>query len=383
MDTNAPETKEKVQGIMIAIRFIWHSIKSIGGEWMIAGWKANMSWVAFVTLLGAIGLSVAYLIMLIVDVVENKIISNPLNKDSLDYKVAQASKGTTSKYRAYKYKLFVVFPVVIILASGIGIWGYIKSPNRCKLTVTVVIACISMFFGLLTAAGNIPIYVTAVKPIENVAGRIEMYNNYVLDRMFKDVRFMTALSEPPAMSFDVPSTIKSALKNVDISQFSSDDLAKLIFTIYMYYHYQKLGIRNPEMQNALRDTFHPTSMLSPKSYTPSDYLWRKSNYIEEKVEPVSNMIQAINLETNQDWKLPSDKIISDAFSTASTWIATINNLANTIFDDSAMSSFLRMAAIITTVQILPIIVFVWIWKNENLRNAILGVLNRENKISNE
>jgi len=140
-----------------------------------------------------------------------------------------------------------------------------------------------------------------------------------------------------------------------------------MFSVNMYMHYQKIGLRNPNIVDAL-STFTPYYLLSPTTYSASDFLFRKRTYIDDYSEMMTTIMNA--LESDEEWQKPPTSVIYEANVILTEWIASANNKANSLYAEDALVPFIKMAIMMALVQWLPIILVVWIFRKPETRQAL-------------
>ena len=352
-------------------------------------------------------LSVSYLIRVAVEYADGKLRKNPVNRESMDYNFARSgdslftfelpnNQGTVSLIQkiknisiailkmiqsiftnknAYKYQLFIVFPWLIMALSAIGLYFVLKlkrSQNPIQTPDFVVGALIICFFqGVITLIANNIVYFHGNKNLRVVSSRVRSFNTYIYNRIYKTPKFLNYLTELQSNTFESIDAIKNTLRQVP-KTVSTLDLAKIMFSLNMYLHFHKLGLRNPNILDALT-TFSPTYMLNVMNYSPSDFLFRNITYVDDYSQIMVSTMRS--LVDDEVWASPPQKVIYEATMMLNEWAAGTNNKANSMYVEDAQSPFIRMAVLIFIIQWLPVIILAIIFRNPENREAITSLIN--------
>jgi len=352
-------------------------------------------------------LSVSYLIRMALEFADGKLRKNQVNRESMDYNVARSSDSLfslelpenqgevpplqkiknisigifkmiktifTSK-NAYKYQLFILIPWLIMGFSAIGLYFVLQLKGGLNPVQTpgfVVGALIICFFqGVITLILNNTIYLYGSQRLRVVSSRVRSFNKYIYNRIYKTPKFLNYLTELQSNTFESIDAIKNTLRQVP-KGISTLDLAKVMFSLNMYLHFHKLGLRNPNILDALT-TFSPTYMLNVTNYSPADFLFRKITYVDDYGQIMVSVMRS--LVDDELWAAPPQKVIYEATMLLNEWAAGANNKANSMYVEDAQSPFIRMAVLMFVIQWLPVIVLAIIFRKPENRAAITSVIS--------
>ena len=352
-------------------------------------------------------LSVSYLIRMALEFADGKLRKNQVNRESMDYNVARSSDSLfslelpenqgevpplqkiknisigifkmiktifTSK-NAYKYQLFILIPWLIMGFSVIGLYfvlqlkGGLNPVQTPGFVVGTLIIC--FFQGVITLILNNTIYLYGSQRLRVVSSRVRSFNKYIYNRIYKTPKFLNYLTELQSNTFESIDAIKNTLRQVP-KGISTLDLAKVMFSLNMYLHFHKLGLRNPNILDALT-TFSPTYMLNITNYSPADFLFRKITYVDDYGQIMVSVMRS--LVDDELWAAPPQKVIYEATMLLNEWAAGANNKANSMYVEDAQSPFIRMAVLMFVIQWLPVIVLAIIFRKPENRAAITSVIS--------
>jgi hypothetical protein len=187
--------------------------------------------------------------------------------------------------------------------------------------------------------------------------------------MYKSGDFLTSLTEITSNTFESIETVKNILRQVPKS-VGTLDLAKIMFSLNMYLHMHKLGLRNPNIAAAL-GTFSPMYMLNAARYSPSDYLFRNSTFVDDYSQV---MLSAMRSLQEENWVSPPNKTIYEATMLVNEWASGASNKANSLYVEDAISPFVKMALGMAVVQWLPIIVLAFVLRKKETRDGLVSVI---------
>ena len=352
-------------------------------------------------------LSVSYLIRMALEYADGKLRKNPVNRESMDYNVARSSdslfslelpenqgevpplqkiknisigifkmiKAIFTSKNAYKYQLFILLPWLIMGFSAAGLYFVFQLKGGLNPVQTpgfVVGALIICFFqGVITLLLNNTIYLYGNQNLRVVSARVRSFNKYIYNRIYKTPKFLNYLTELQSNTFESIDAIKDTLRQVP-KTISTLDLAKIMFSLNMYLHFHKLGLRNPNILDALT-TFSPTYMLNVTGYSPADFLFRKITYVDDYGQIMVSVMRT--LVDDELWASPPQKVIYEATMMLNEWAAGANNKANSMYVEDAQSPFIRMAVSMFIIQWLPVIILAIIFRKPENRAAITSVIS--------
>lgn len=361
---------------------------------IINAFKQSSSTTAMFTLFAVIFvilsmiLSLTYIIKLLSDYSESKLIANPLNVDSTDYSISKSIQLFGSKY---KYQLFIILPIITFICSTVALlypsviykWVGIQQPpaHTQGLVMGIIIACLLQ--STLAIIVNISTYSYAYKTLHLVNDRIKYLNNFIHNKIYKNASFLKEFKEIPSNSLLVMKTIQNALQNMEKAP-SVDAIANAFFTLNLYFHYHKIGYRNPNITDAmnifdihvlfkgssLKDKINITNILARQEWSPADFLFRKATFVEDYSVAIKRIYLAIPGNTT------SVKSIDLAMQKVAVWLEELNNRANTLTPEDSWSRFLPMAITILIIQCFPILLFIYIFQKERVREAFIGFIKK-------
>lgn len=324
------------------------------------------------------------------------LVSNPVNEGSLDYNVAVSVSSWIP--RGYNYIYFLVLPLLQALPLAIiGIYYFRgrKNPEflsrfRVGSTMTLVMVVLAIQ-ALICMLCNTIVYFNNYRIIRLVTIRVNAFDNYVYDRMYKGSRvkpkdvpkseidtygkpsanskaFYDELGDMQPNPISVKLAIQRALQKLP-AEISDDGLAKAMFTASLYAHYHKLGTRNPSLYDAI-DLFRPMRLMIRDMFNPADFLHRKGTYIDDMSETfgaLNSMYLRPSLRDDQDK-------IASAIAKNAEWIAEANNRANNIYAEDAIAPFFSMVVAMFIVQLLfPMLIILYLSPADR-RSALLKFL---------
>ena len=350
-------------------------------------------------------LSIVYVVRIALDYSNSVSMKNPVNSESMDYNVSRSGdtvftlqlenvgsdvpalqriknfslsilKLITSAFGSdtkYKYQLFIIVPWLIIALSAIGLFFVVqmrigKNPRETPGFITGILAGCFLHGVTIFFLNNV-IYLYGNKPLRLVSMRIRSYNTYIYNRMYKNGDFLKSLTEINSNTFESIETVKNILRQVPKS-IGTLDLAKVMFSLNMYLHAHKLGLRNPNIVDAL-GTFSPMYMLNASRYSPSDYLFRHATFVDDYSQV---MVSAMRSLQEENWVSPPAKTVYEAAMLVNEWASGASNKANSLYVEDSVSPFIKMALAIAVVQWLPVIVLVLVLRKKEARDGFMSVI---------
>ena len=244
-------------------------------------------------------------------------------------------------------------------------------------TSVVVLLCVLLIQGVISLIFNYIFYFQGSKGLSPINKRIQSFNKYVYDHMYKGTglgnvlttfNFYKPLSEVQSNPITQKSAQKSAL-SVLPKDITAESLAKAFFTVNMHSHFHKLGLRNPSTQRAL-SLFDPLSLLIPSLFSPADYLFKRGTFIDDISDKLGNP-NAGFLDTEI---LQNGTVVNNAIALNAEWIAEANNRGNNIYAEDANIPFFIMATMMMMVQIVIIGVMYYILQDPRRREALVEIL---------
>jgi hypothetical protein len=343
---------------------------------------------ALLLTLSTMFLSIMYLVQLLTDYSNGKLISNPLNLEAPDYIISKSVQFFGSKY---KYKLFIIIPIITFIFSVSALiypyklyklFSVRQQPVRTRGLVTgIIIACLLQ--SIIAIIINVSTYTYAYKTLHLVNDRINGFNNFIHNKIYKNADFLAQMKDIPSNSLLVMKVVQNALRNIDKNP-SVDNLANAFFTLNLYFHYHKIGYRNVNITNAMKifdihnlfigssikDKINIINRVALREWSPADFLFRNSTFIEDYSVQMKRLYLSIPGNTT------SVRSIDLATNKVSSWLEELNNRANMLSPEDSWSRFLPMAITILIVQCVPILIFIYLFRKERRREAFIGVLKK-------
>lgn len=328
-------------------------------------------------------LALYYVIIAVVTVSHNSVVTNIVNEDSLDYKVSKTFNVFLAS--GFNYKYFLILPLLQLLPLiAIIVTNVIRKrktpPGTFEMgTSVVILMCVLFVQGIISLVLNYIFYFSASKGLTPINKRIKSFNSYVYSRMYKGAqimdiqttfKFYSVLSEVQSNPFALQYPAKTALGSLP-SNINAETLARAFFTINMYMHFHKLGVRNSSTYRAM-SLFSPIVLLMPSLYSPADFLFKRGTFIED----VSDKLGSPTAGYLSPDILKDTNLVNQAIALNAEWIAEANNRGNSIYAEDATIPFFIMAIMILMIQIVSVCVLAYIFSDPDRREAFISLLVR-------
>jgi hypothetical protein len=344
---------------------------------------------AIIIILTLMILSYMYIRQLLIDYSVSKLISNPLNLEAPDYVISKSTQFLGSKY---KYQLFIILPIISFICCLIAllypntlykVFRVQQIPAKTQgLVLGIIIACLLQ--SLIAIIVNISTYSYAYKSLNLVNSRIKNLNNFIHNKIYKNANFLGQMKEIPSNSLLVMKVIKAALFNIE-NEPTVDSLANAFFTLNLYFHFHKIGFRNPNITDAMKifdihylfkgssfkdKIVNVTNLITENPWSPTDFLFRSTTFIEDYSVAIKRMYMAIPNNNT------SVKSVDLAISKVAVWLEELNNRANTLTPEDSWRRFLPMAITILIIQCVPLLILMYIFQKERVREAFIGFIKQ-------
>jgi hypothetical protein len=339
---------------------------------------------------------------------------NPVFMESFDYLMSQ--KGLSWFPNGMNYKYFYLTSVLQVFPFIIAIL-YMKYRNL-PIEVGGPVVIILIVVLLLHACASIPITTlllyNAKNSMKSVNDRVAQVNKYIYARMYKGTKATPVKSNedeeeseatapvqlPSSTSTPIPKTptldfyshfqvvqtdmfmikdiAEKALKSLPVD-ISAEDLAKAVFTITLFAHFHRLGIRNPNIYEAI-GLFNKFKLLVPFLFNPADYFLRNGTYVKDLAQVI-----AVKNSTyvNSDLVDKNNKL-KKVMQLNSEWVANINNIANSIYPEDNILPFIVMSVGMVVIQVLVFSVLVYILSRDSVKATVLqfatSIIPKENEV---
>lgn len=361
-----PKPKPDLLDLLKPIRDLLAVVKAVVSELSTTPLLVLISTVvAFMCVAANVLIAAVFLIVVLKQYINNTLIKNPLNKQAQDYNISKIGSITNSY--TVVFLLFVIINAVGLGFSAFGIYqiAYKMSPEaRAQTSPSVYLALfactVQSAIGFVSA---LAITIVMASSLRSTAKRIQSFNTYVYDHLYKDAEFLKQLMIVPSNSFFVTAAVENAVKTLPV-EATDETIAKAMFSINMFMHFQKMGARNPYLAEAISKTFNLTGLLRRRLFSPANYMHRRSTFIKDNSDVTRDMLIKSTAE-----RFPVDtsgagsftKRVDSATMMAADWTSEASNLANMFFPEDAMRTFVGMFTYMLLAQTLPVFV-VWYMK---------------------
>jgi|APGre2960657404_1045060.scaffolds.fasta_scaffold00151_6 hypothetical protein len=288
-------------------------------------------------------LSIYYLYSIMDTIIQRMAITTPLNMDTLEFDAMLSTEFF--KLSKYSMWLFIVLPLLSLLLLGImgivivSLKSATPIPSMIKYTTWILVA-----HNVLILLGFSIFYFKARFQTNTVRSRINTFNNYVCSKLFRNNKFLNLLRNPQTDIISIVTKFGDALSNLP-AKADKDQYAKAFYTLTLYYHYHKIGIRNPRIKGAL-EIFSPMNLLLNKC-NPAGYLNRYGTYIEDISELIKQYLPK-KIDSN-------NLLVKQGFDECYSWIIQTNNLANSLYPEDSLRPFLMLTFTNFTIQTISLL----------------------------
>lgn len=399
-----PEEKEKTD--TESFQEFLDEIKKLYSDFKLAPTKIKLLLTLAIILVLVIAiLSIYYIARIYSDFNKSLLIKNHINIESLDYNISKSlSLNPATLIRTdikYKFVLFLILPVIALLITLVAIYYTFKEPKDSDNIRPII----PILIGILIAQSVLSILVNYIgffsiqKNINDIQKKISDFNNYVYLNLYKHEPFLDVLQMIPTNSFSMIKAIRSSMDNIlEADKTNPQKIAKVLLTINIYIHLQKMGYKNPNIYNAFK-LFNKHHTSDPKLFTPSDFLYRKPTYINNYSNKIIEIYK--NYKGNTDISLlpgfidPTEdaltdvagSIIDDGVTRAASlfegfeapqsnrkiddhvfelatepmeeWIRKLNDLAYKMDPGRSFTSFIEILITIAIVSLIPLIIIIF------------------------
>jgi len=316
---------------------------------------------SFIIAIIGIFLSIYYIFTIVSTLLQKLYIKVPLNEDTLEYDaIPSTSFFTISDYNMW---LFILFPIIsFILLALIPIFS-----SKLYVLPTIIknLSWALLFHNILVLFGFSIFFFNARYQSSLVNKRLSTLDKFICSKLYRSMDVLSKLQTPKSDYIAMVDNIKSVLSKIS-SKISDYELAKVFYTLHLYTHYHKIGIRNPRIQNAL-STFSATGMLLGQC-KPSKYFNRYGTFIEDINETIKTYLPSFLPKNNKN--------VKEALNTCYIWVSQTNNMANSIYPEDALRPFLSLSFANTTVQIVSLVVLSYfVAEGEMFRDAVNKIAN--------
>lgn len=313
---------------------------------------------ALLTTVTSILMSAYYVYSMMDTIVKGMMVTTPLNMDTLEYNTMMSTQFfKMSKFSMWLFFIFPLLSLIFLAIMGIIIIKKdIIIPTMLKYSTWILVA-----HNILIFIGYSVFFFQARFQHGAVTNRINGFNQYVCQRIYRNTKFLKLLRTPQTDMVSIVNVFSAAMLEVPRT-IKTDDLAKAFYTLMLYYHYHKIGVRNPKIIGAL-DLFNPISLLL-RNCQPANYLNRYGTYIEDITEMIKNYLpDYLRIEQNP--------LTLPAIDLAYSWILQTNNYANSLYPEDALRPFITLTFANLSLQTLSAVgLSYFVSDGERFRNMV-------------
>lgn len=296
---------------------------------------------SFTVTILSILLSIYYVYTMVMTLLERLSMRVPLNQDTLEFDAIPSTSFFT--FSDYNMWLFFIFPIIAFLS--LLIIPLVASTNFIIPDMVKIFIWVLLFHNIMVFLVFSIFFFQARYQNGLVNKRLNIVDNYICSKIYRNTNVLKILREPKTDFISIVNTIQEVMRLLP-QNIKEDDLAKVFYTLHLYFHYHKIGVRNPRIQQAL-NTFS-TSALLLKQCKPSKYFNRFGTYIEDINETIKEYLPKNFSKT--------DIRIRNAFNKCYVMVVQTNNMANSIYPEDALRPFLSLNFSNVTIQMISLII---------------------------
>jgi hypothetical protein len=300
--------------------------------------------IAIIALICSFLASILFVVILVVSVINKSDDLFPLNTATVEFEIVKSFTRYSGKFN---YLLLVLLPFISLCCIiAVFVLSYTILPPPFQLGGEAK--------GVLAAIGILAFIVAGLQFLANlylgskiraVSAKVSHLNDFIYNNYTKNPLILPMLTQPQNSLFSLNSIMKDCLAQITMIS-SEKNIAKIFFTITMLFHYHKLGTREEYLFNALQMFRIPNMLL--RLISPSDFFPRYGTYVST-IEPL------IKSNISEELWISSKTKIDKAFSICRGNISKVNELANTIYPETAFLSFAILAAVSLAIQGIPVL----------------------------
>lgn len=286
---------------------------------------------------------VIFPLLYMVNMVNYKLIDDPLNKHHPSFKfttMMDVFSRWTPGNAFSTYRIFLLIPS-LLLVFAIGFLIYAKRQGS-TLKWYVWAFILGVPFAILGITIGVLILVS--KFVSSDMKAIRKINAMIQASMHNSAGF-NILATPNVDRLQQISTYQTLLANMeeDDPKSTEEAYAKALFTVNLYLAFYNIGMRHKNMEEALR-VFRNTARIITPNY--ADFLNPKTGMIPNRIHEITNNVSNTNI---------SAEIQQRAITRASRMIAELNNVVGSVSYTSALGGFLIISIVLIALYALPTI----------------------------
>jgi len=328
------------------------------------GYTASFMFALIITIC-AFAVLIYYGFTLFVSILNSFLVKTPLNMETIEFNVMNSTSFLT--YSKYMMWLFLALPILALTGCVVFVaLTYImtkdgsslplpNAPTMSSLTWVIVMHNLLLFIGFLLFFMN--------SRHQNAAAiqRVDKFNNFIGDKIYKSATFLKNLATPQTDIISIMNTFTNALTTIP-ENLEATQLAKAFYSLHMYFHFHKLGIRNPKLIDAL-GIFNPLTLLIGNC-DAANYLNRYGTFIEDNSELIKKYLP-LTIDKNS-------VRVKTALNTCYDWITQTNNLANSLYPEDSWRPFQRMFLVLITLNLISIVLMSYLISNGDVLRKIVN-----------
>jgi len=344
--------------------------------------------VAFLSVFVSAIMSIVKLVQISQDYTLSGYLKNPLNKDIVDYNIAESTSFSLHGFFSkYSYLMFLMFPLISIVFCIISIVLIyrVKKANGDQPEMSMILnilLLVTVIQSIIIICVNYVKFFKTRKRMQPVLNGIRTFNRYIYNNIYKDSAFLNSIQrslsvtgQPGTSSDLVKDSLKVVMNHFDDSTTDSDKtdiLTKAFFTLNMIKHFQKIGYTNPNTPDAL-SLFTPLKVLSLQFFTPSDYLFANGDVIEDHSISFADTYTKLNCQNGNG---TSSSILNTAINDTIEHVINANNYASNLNLTNSDSDFYDMVISVCISQTAPFVFLYILFRDKSRRYAIFNFLGK-------
>lgn len=274
----------------------------------------------------------------------SELIKNPVNRDDIGYKVLSVG----SLLHPYFFLLVGVmalqfFSFIFWILACVALKRLTPLQGRAPLEVSSTIYA-NLIVGGTVLALILFIVINMILDMRRRYKVVKRLNSFIFDNIYKlnSSKFLGVLNAATYNTVSLMDAMQDAMKNVAGSSTSSNDLAKIIFTFNMYRNLQDLGVTSANYARATQ--MFSTFSLLRQLFHPADFFFAKRTYVRNLGESLRApfLLLTGNAQT-----------VNDAVLKAASYTETVNNMANAMGVEDALTDFSKRLTISLCIMVFP------------------------------
>jgi hypothetical protein len=296
---------------------------------------------AFIVTILSMGLSIYYVYTMVMTLLERLSLKVPLNEDTLEFDAIPSTSFFT--FSDYNMWLFFIFPLIVF--ASLLVIPVLTSNNFIIPDIIKILIWVLLFHNIMVFIVFAIFFFESRYKNSLVNKRLSIVDNYICSKIYRNANVLKILREPRTDFISIINTIQEVMRLIP-QNIKEDDLAKVFYTLHLYFHYHKIGVRNPRIQQAL-NTFSISSLLL-RQCKPTKYFNRFGTYIEDINETIKEYLPQNFSKT--------DIRVKNALNKCYVMVMQTNNMANSIYPEDALRPFLSLNFANLTIQTVSLLI---------------------------